>query len=204
MQKAISLSGPDGSGKTSIARLYYTYLGMRGCKATVHWFRGTHLFASVIARCLSKFDIFHGFYNPYYNISIPRRLRSLWILIEFLSIIPYVFTRRFLSMFMIVIGDRGILDFIVWLIATLDYPDFLETIIGEFLIRWVRKETIICITASPRVINIRARGLPKGFLSRELACYRVLSRYYAKCVVDTTNKTQIETLGDLIKCIHHP
>ncbi|MEM3715141.1 MAG: hypothetical protein QXF82_09365, partial [Nitrososphaeria archaeon] len=72
--------GPDGSGKSTLARLLRSYLYSQGVYAYISWFRGTHLFASVLARFFSRFTSFRGYGNPYYRIVVPSKLRPLWVL----------------------------------------------------------------------------------------------------------------------------
>jgi len=110
---AIYLFGPDGSGKSALAKSFRSYLFSRGVYAHISWFRGSHLLASVLAKFLSRFTPFRGYSNPYYRIAIPLKLRSLWILLEFSSLLPHYLLRRSLSLLHLVIGDRGLLDFIV-------------------------------------------------------------------------------------------
>ncbi|MCX8205274.1 MAG: thymidylate kinase [Candidatus Nezhaarchaeota archaeon] len=171
----------------------------RGVYAYVSWFRGSHFFASLLARFLSRFTAFKGYGNPYYGVAIPPRLRSLWALIEFFSFLPYYVFRRLLSMFKPVIGDRGVLDFIVWIVVTLDHTRFLASVLGRFLARLLSVSTAIYVTADLAVLRRRALGVPRSFLMREAACYDVLAKYYASHVIDTTSKAPKEALEELVK-----
>lgn len=191
--------GPDGSGKSTLARLLRSYLFSRGVYAYISWFRGSHLFASLLARFLSWFPVFRGYGNPYYRIIVPSRIRSLWVLIEFVSFLPYYLLRKFLSIFHSVIGDRGILDFIVWIIVTLDYAKFLTSPLGVFLARLASIEMAIHVTANPIVLGKRASNIPRSFLMKELACYNILAKYYATYTIDTTSKTPKESLNELLE-----
>ncbi|MEM4621004.1 MAG: hypothetical protein QW607_12435 [Desulfurococcaceae archaeon] len=193
--------GPDGSGKSTLVKFLRGYLFSRGVYAYISWFRGSHLVASLLARFLSRFTVFRGFGNPYYGISVPSRLRFVWLFIEFSSILPYYFLRRFLSLFGCVVGDRCLLDFIVWVIVTLDYPRFLSTILGRFLSRLAFNGVLVYVTADYRVLSVRAPSTPSWFLLREEACYSVLSRYYASCVIDTTSMSPRESFSELLRCL---
>jgi len=193
--------GPDGSGKSTLARLLRSYLYSRGVYAHVSWFRGSHLFASVLARFLSHFTSLKGYSNPYYRVSIPSKLRSLWVLVEFSSLLPHYLLRRFLSLLHPVIGDRGLLDFIVWIIVTLDYPRFLSSFTGRFLARLAVKEKNVYVKADPATLLRRVVDIPPSFLAKEVACYSVLAKYYASYTIDTTSRTPMESLGELLKCL---
>jgi len=201
---AIYLFGPDGSGKSTLAKLFRGYMSSCGIYVHASWFRGSHLFASVLARFLSRFSSFRGYINPYYKITIPLKLRPLWILIEFSSILPHYLLRKFLSIFHPVVGDRGLLDFIVWIIVTLNYPKFLSSPLGGFLARLAAKEENVYVKAEPTVLRKRTAGVTHSFLAKEIACYNVLAKYYASHTIDTTSKTPKESLGELLKCLRRP
>jgi len=196
--------GPDGSGKSTLARLLRSYLYSRGVYAHVSWFRGSHLFASVLARFLSHFTSLKGYSNPYYRVSIPSKLRSLWVLVEFSSLLPHYLLRRFLSLLHPVIGDRGLLDFIVWIIVTLEYPRFLSSFTGRFLARLAVKEKNVYVKADPATLHRRVADIPPSFLAKEVACYSILAKYYASYTIDTTSRTPMESLGELLKCLRRP
>lgn len=80
--------------------------------------------------------------------------------------------------------DRGVLDFVVWISTTLDYPRFLSTLIGRFLLSLALGERIVYLYADPQILLSRS-DVPRDFLLRELAYYTVLSKYYAKMYIDT-------------------
>jgi len=200
----VYLFGPDGSGKTTLAKYFRSYLFSRGVFAHISWFRGSHLLASMLTRFLSRFAAFKGCSNPYYGVTIPNKLRSIWIMIEFSSLLPHYLLRRLLSTLHPVIGDRGVLDFIVWIIVTLDHPRFLNSLLGVFLARLAAMETAIYVTADLHVLRKRAPNTPYSFLLKELLCYNVLAKYYASHIIDTTSRTPKESFGELLKCLRKP
>lgn len=198
---SICLFGPDGSGKTTLARFLRNYLFSCGVYAYISWFRGSHLFASILARFLSRFAVFKGCSNPYYRIIVSSKFRPIWLLIEFFSILPHYLLRKFLSLFYMVIGDRGVLDFIVWIIVTLNHPKFLTSLLGKFLARLASTNVAVYVTADHAVLLKRAPNTPSIFLFKELVCYNILAKYYASNVIDTTDKKPREAFSELLSTV---
>jgi hypothetical protein len=103
----LTLSGVDGAGKSTLARYLYHYFSHRG-SSHIFWLCGSHLLALLLLRLLSRFRLFKGFYNPYYNVCIPVGLRSLLIHMEFWPLIPYIFIRRILGLaYGFLVSDRA-------------------------------------------------------------------------------------------------
>ena len=193
-------SGADGSGKTTISKLLISVFALRS-SVCMHWFRGSHLLASVLARFLSRFKVFRGGCNPYYKVCVPRRLRWLWIHIEFWSLLPHVFTRMLLGkVCRFLVCDRGFLDFIVWIIATLNYPSFLRSVYGGFLLRLAAKENPVYLYADLDTLAKRA-DVPREFLAKELAVYSVLARYVSRCRIDTGTESVLNSLRGVLLCL---
>jgi len=196
----ICLFGPDGSGKTTIARLLASHLSKYGL-TRIHWFRGSHVFSSVLSRFLHGFSSFRGSCNPYYKVCIPGRLRNVWVLLEFLSLLPHVLTRLLLRrLCRFLLCDRGFLDFIVWIIVTLDYPGFLDTIYGRFLLRLASKEGPIYLYADLEVLARRA-DVPRSFIAKELHVYNILAKYITRCRINTGVEGLREAFKGVLECL---
>ena len=191
-KKDITLSGADGSGKTTVARLLISILSNHG-SVCFHWFRGSHLLASILAKILSRVKSFRGNCNPYYMFSVSDRLKSLWVHIEFWSLIPHVFTRFFLRIFCdYLVCDRGFLDFIIWIIATLDRP--------SFLLRLAYIENPVYLYADPNILFKRSDA-PKNFVFKELLIYNSLAKNLSLCSIDTGAKDPHEVAIEVLKCL---
>jgi energy-coupling factor transporter ATP-binding protein EcfA2 len=186
------LSGADGSGKTTVAKFLVSLLSNHG-SVCFHWFRGSHLFASILARIFSRVKSFRGVCNPYYMICVPDKLKSLWIHIEFWSLIPHVFIRFFLRIFCdYLVCDRGFLDFIIWIIATLDRP--------SFLLRLAYIENPVYLYADPNILFKRS-DVPKSFVFKELLIYNSLAKDLSLCSIDTGAKNPHEVVREVLKCL---
>jgi len=197
---SIALSGCDGSGKTTLTKILASYFSKYG-SVKVFWFRGSHLLASLLLRILHRFRAFRGGCNPYYGVCIPRGLRGLWIHIEFWSAVPYIVLRLVLRrLYRFIVFDRGVVDFIVWVITTLSYPGFLSSFYGRFLIRLALKESIVYLYADRDLLVGRA-DVPAEFVFREYAVYKVLMRYLARCTVDTGRLKALEASARVIRCM---
>ncbi|MEM4889439.1 MAG: hypothetical protein QXJ64_08390 [Thermosphaera sp.] len=65
-----------------------------------------------------------------------------------------------------------------------DHPRFLNGLLGAFLAGLAFMGTAIYVTADPNVLRKRAPNTPYSFLLGELACYDVLTKYYANHTID--------------------
>jgi len=195
-----TLSGCDGSGKTTLTKILASHLSRYG-SVRVFWFRGSHFLASLLLRILSRFRVFRGGCNPYYGVCIPWGMKRLWIHIEFWSAIPYILLRMVLGrLYRFTVFDRGVVDFIAWVVTTLGYPGFVSSIYGRFLVRLASRENTIYLYADRDVLVERADVSP-GFIYREYAVYSVLMRYLARCIIDTGLSRPVEAAVGVLKCM---
>jgi len=93
-----------------------------------------------------------------------------------------------------------LLDFLVWLVVTLDAPWVVHTLIGKFLIGLVSRESIVYLYADLDTLVKRA-DIPKGFIAKELAVYGVLAKYLAKCSIDTGRNKPVRVVAEVIRCL---
>jgi ABC-type cobalamin/Fe3+-siderophores transport system ATPase subunit len=196
----IVISGADGSGKTTVVRLLASYFSSQGSICT-HWFRGSHLLASLLYRLLSRFSSFRGGCNPYYGVCVPVKLRPLWVHVEFWSLIPHVIVRLILRRFCrVLVCDRGFMDFIVWVVVTLEYPSFLSSAYGRFLVRLTALEGPVYLYADVGTLAGRA-DVPRSFIARELVAYNMLARYTSRCSIDTGRRSPQAVVKEILSCV---
>jgi hypothetical protein len=196
----IVISGADGSGKTTVVRLLASYFSRSG-PTCVHWFRGSHLLSSLLYRLLSRFRSFRGYCNPYYGVCVPVKLRPLWVHVEFWSLIPHVVVRLILRRFCrVLVCDRGFMDFIVWVIVTLEHPSFLSSTYGRFLLRLTALEGPVYLHADVGTLAGRA-DVPRSFIARELMAYNILARYTSRCNIDTGRRSPQAVVKEILSCV---
>jgi hypothetical protein len=196
----IIISGADGSGKTTVVRLLASYFSRHGTTC-VHWFRGSHLLAYLLYRLLSRFSSFRGYCNPYYGVCVPIKLRPLWVHVEFWSLIPHVIVRFILRRFCrVLVRDRGFMDFIVWVIVTLEHPSFLSSTYGRFLLRLAALEGPVYLHADVDTLAGRA-DVPRSFIARELVAYNMLARCTSRCSIDTGRRSPQAVVKEILSCV---
>jgi hypothetical protein len=128
-------------------------------------------------------------------------LKRVWVFLEFVSILPHLFARFLLGrVCRVVVCDRGLLDFVIWLVVTLDAPWILNTLIGRFLLALVSRDIIVYLYADADTLVGRADA-PRDFVIRELAIYSVLAKYFAKCSIDTGRNGPVRVVAEVIRCI---
>lgn len=201
----ICLFGPDGSGKSTLARLLVGVLEGCGFKVRVSWMRGTHTFASILARFLSYFSIFRGFDNPYYGISIPRCLMRLWQLVEFISILPILFIKFLLPSILgyVVVAERFLPDFLVWVSLTTRDEYYLNCLEARFLLALSAKMNMkFYVTASKvRLMERRGGEVDAEFLDGQLKLYGRMAKLLKAYKIDTTESSVEESLSQLLALI---
>jgi len=201
--KPVSLFGPDGSGKTTLARILVKILKQNGIKTKISWMRGSHTLASILARLLSKFRTFQGPCNPYYHICIPPSLKTLWIWIEFYSMLPILLLRFILptALGYLVVAERGLIDFLVWITMTARQPRVLTSIIGRFTMALARKtSTNIYIRADLKTLQKRRPTSPEASsLSIQLKIYDAIAKAFEIPTIDTSNISVAESIKQILE-----
>jgi len=202
----VCLFGPDGSGKTTIARVLANKLKLKGLRVTVSWMRGTHTLASLLARFLSRFAPFKGSGNPYYGISVPSHARRTWQLIEFISVLPILLIRFSLPTLLgyLVVAERYAPDFVVWVSITTRDRDYLRRIEARFLLALSRRADVrVYVTASEaEIARRRGKEVDREFLSRQLELYSRVAKLIGAYRIDTTGRSVKETLNYVLNLVY--
>ena len=110
----IAFFGPDGSGKTTLAQLLKNILAKKHGKVKVFWMRGMHTLALLIGLLLSKFSSMQSNDTPFLRLRL--RSRSIWCLLEVISLLPILLKFKFLkTLYPVIIAERCHIDSAVWL-----------------------------------------------------------------------------------------
>jgi thymidylate kinase len=190
----VCLFGPDGSGKTTAAKILAAYLRRRGVKVRISWMRGTHAAASLLARAMRRLGL-KGTSNPYYGIDIPPTLYQLWWALEFLSAIPIWIARYVLPRN--VVGDRCLVDFVVWVAATTD-TRFLRTIWARAALALARRYTLVYLHTPPATAEQRRSGPKPPNPPLMYALYKALADATEAVAVDASTATPTAVVAKIL------
>jgi len=201
--------GPDGAGKTTLAKMLRKYFLKQGNhKVYVSWIRGTHTLALIIASFLSRFNNMKGADNPYFDIKIRKR-DKIWQFIEFISLIPLILLRYYIpnKIGFVVIGERSPIDSLIWIMQTTNDPKYFKTIFGKFLLKFSSTADLIFFITANRDILIKRRLNEKiNFFQYYLyeKIYEILKRNYPRLKIyriETSYKSVRRSLHEIITTI---
>lgn len=197
----ICLFGEDGTGKTTLADLVAQHLQDEGYKVSRAWMRGSHTLASLLSKFLHEFQVFRWIENPYYEVHIPSTLTKLWQLIEYISLLPIILTRYLVpSKFgNIVVADRCVQDFIVWVSLITHNHSFHQSWYSKQLLSLLPTDTAsFYVTASKQEIHRRTKEKIMT-LNTQKKLYRSLAE--GCFVIDTTGKTAKQSLLEVLTAL---
>ncbi|MEM2510411.1 MAG: hypothetical protein QXY40_06130 [Candidatus Methanomethylicia archaeon] len=192
--------GPDGSGKTTLARLLKQKLEKDRLKVKISWMRGTHTISLILALILSRFSNMRGEDNPYFKIKMPK-CKCFWQFLEFTSAIPIILLKYEIPVLFkyIVIGERSYIDLIVWITTTTNDWTFPKGFFARFLLKLAIRYTNFYITADiHELMKRRSNEVNEAFIRKQYACYEIISKLIVTHKINTTNKSSEESLSDII------
>jgi thymidylate kinase len=193
----LCLFGPDGSGKTTAAKILAAYLRRRGVKVRISWMRGTHAAASLLARAMRRLGL-KGTSNPYYGIDIPPTLYRLWWALEFLSALPIWIARYILPRN--VVGDRCLVDLVVWVATTTD-TKFLRTVWARAALALARRHALVYLHVDPKTAERRRTGPKPSNPPLMYALYRALAHTIGAAAVDTSMLTPAQVTLEILRLV---
>ncbi len=199
--KTICFYGPDGAGKTTIA-IGLEYLLNKRMRVRRVWVRGTHLLLSILARILARFKSFKGRDNPYYGLRIPRKIVKLWVFLELVNFIP-VYMGRYIApriMGYTVVGERGVADFIAWIILTTRNPRFLNTLAGRFLVSLALRDNCIYVYSEPAILYARRSDeISLHDAIKQVITYNKLAELLGSRSINTGDMSLKETIKKILR-----
>jgi len=204
--KLISIFGPDGSGKSTQARILARDLIIRGFKVKIVWIKSCHTIAYLLSKIYEKLR--RVTYNAYGHViridAINGRVnKSIWALIEFISILPLVLIHVYIPMSMnrIIITERYLVDSIVSIAYTLNDPNFCSSLVAKLMLYLIPRNSILIHLDSDYKEILKRRGNmtdPKDFIEFQRSMYNKLSRKLGAIRIDTS-KYSIEQTSEIIR-----
>jgi len=195
--------GPDGSGKSTLTKTIARELHKQGYKTKLSWMRGSHTLTSLAAKFFSHFGTFRGSANPYYNITIPRKLRGLWQFIEFLSALPIIISKFLFPQLTgyQVLADRYTLDLVVWICLTTRDYNFLKKFEAKVLIT-LAKKTDARFYVIADLEELERRTEKPWFSKEQLHLYYILAKAVDASIIDTTNKSAETSIQEVLETLN--
>ncbi len=195
--KAIVLSGVDGSGKTTQTRLLRFYVEkVKGRKAKVTWIKGNHTIAYVLYKIIPSKHVVLFDNNVHTHVLFRSKLYKIWIIIEVLGIIPKILFDIKIPLLRkkTVIADRYLLDSIVYLITSVDDFNIVKFLPIQFLL------SLMARTSKTIVLDIDLKELferkpsfrkYRHLVAFKIALYRALAKVLGLNVVRANDEPLI-------------
>lgn len=205
----IGFFGPDGTGKTTQARLLREYLKAQGHRTRIAWMRGRHSFAFILAKFLERLGYYRLVKLPsgvVYKVSDPMlipKLKVIWGFIEFASILPWIIQRVYLPIFFgyTVIAERYVVDTVVYLGYWLGH-DFLNGFLAKVLLNLIpRSSLLIHLDAETQTLLERSQNdvVTKDYIVFQRRIYRILAKRLKATTIDTSKSSIEETFQHIIE-----
>jgi hypothetical protein len=199
--KIIFFFGPDGSGKTTLAKKTASALSENGFKVRKGWMRGTHTFSYAFARLLRMHPAFRG--RNHFMASIPENLKLLWRFLEFVSVLPVLLYRFTIpkALGFCVVAERYVPDYLVWVSIVINDKTFVDSFEAAILLSVARRTgTSFYITADVQKLHKRS-GENIDFLRSQQQIYGNLAHELGAKIIDTTNSSVNESFGQIYSAI---
>lgn len=188
--RVIAFFGPDGSGKSTQARLMIEYLKTRGIRVKMAWIRSVHTFAYLLwnlfmklnlrrercgvpVRMRTKFAVSY-LNEELYGVVSPITMtppalngassRHIWSIIEVISILPVVLLQVYIPLMLgyVVVAERYIVDSIASIAYFLNDENFAKGRLAEFLLKFIPNGTLFVFIDTDYQTVLNRRGEMAG------------------------------------------
>jgi len=198
--KAVIFFGADGVGKTTHASRLAQTLMEKGYKVKRCWLRARHSLSYLVSQILLSLGyratVRQGDIEILDSRSLPGK--SLWSLLEFVSILPWILTRMNLPLLLgyTVIAERYLVDNIVYNRYYIG-EDF--KFYEKILLRMIPKNALLIHLDTDRDELLKRRQIdwPKDFIDYQLKQYRNLASELGAMSINTSDK-DIEEVSKMI------
>jgi len=194
--------GPDGSGKTTQARLLASHLQQQGFKVRLVWIRAHHSLASILSKILVSFGYYRIIFSQekrykLFDVKLLPRLKRFWGFIEFISVLPWILIKVKLPLLLgyVVIADRYVVDTTVSVAYFLGGYGFLSEYAAKILLSMVSDAFLIHLDAETEVIIERRKDekLDLDFIQFQRRFYPSFATLLGVLSVNTSNKSVMDT-----------
>jgi thymidylate kinase len=190
--------GPDGAGKTTLAQLLVKHLMSNGHRSRTAWIRGRHSLAFKLATFFTKLGYYRVIKSPNgcvsyctFDPSLFPRLRKLWELIEFISILPWIITRVYGPKILgyTVVSERYVVDTVVYLAYWLG-DDILQSFLSRVLLSFIPRDSVLIhIDAETDVLLARHPddAINEDYILFQRKAYNTFAKSLKAITIDTTS-----------------
>ena len=210
----IAFFGPDGSGKSTQARLLLKHLRLHGYRARYAWIRGRHSFAFALAFLLTKLGYHRNIGYPSGTVKKvfdPQRLpgiRRLWAFIELVSVLPWILLRVQLPIMLgyTIVADHYVVDTVVYLAYWLGEAVF-QSFSAKVLLSLIpRGSRLLFLNADTNTLSERITNdmESKDYLKfQQRFCLKLAKTLHASNI-DTSELTIEEAFKVTLKVLDDP
>src|SRR5438445_8047330 len=203
--RLVSFFGPDGSGKTTQAKMLAEHLGARGVKVRLAWIRSKHTLAYLVLSAMRRCSPGSVVMSPGGGV---MRIKGVggrsWALLEFMSLAPLVLLRVYLPLISGrgVIAERFLVDSIVAIAYTLGDASFDTSRVARLMLAMMPRNTVLIYLDSDYGEITSRRGVysdPPDFVRFQREMYEKLSRRLVATRIDTGRGPAEETFKEILR-----
>jgi thymidylate kinase len=204
--KKIIISGPDGTGKSTISKMLINFYKKKGLKVKYVWLRFNHYFSKIInfvGRISGKsyyenyewgkvgYHDYKGIFGKFYIYSVYLDHK---IFLKFFS------KKYFNNKSDVVIIDRYIIDIMVDLIVDTDEKELVIKLFKKYLEDEIRNNDIYILECNPEIVFQRRPDVKydKKYL-KKVKAYNILKNEFGLKSLNTGEMNENEIVQKIIK-----